>query len=102
MGVPERTARLWAGTPEFKRSVAEIRRQVVSQTVGILTRASIKATARLVKLTDSDDDEVSLKACNSLLDKLMAVQSHLELESRIARLEENAAGQPAHRYGVTS
>jgi hypothetical protein len=99
IGVPERTARLWASKPEFKTAVADIRRSVVSQTVGILSRASVKATGRLVKLTESADEDIALKASNSLLDKLMAIRSHLELEARIEALEKGAGPNPSG-YGM--
>jgi hypothetical protein len=93
-GVPDRTARDWAATPEFKQTVKRLRESIVAQAVGHLSRLAVKAARRLGRLTDHPDPDVALKASVALLDKAGAALDRHDLAERLAALEARAAAGP--------
>src|SRR5262245_40688051 len=93
--VPERTAREWAATPEFKQAVKTARESVFARTVGRLGRLSVKAVERLGRLVNSSDEDVALKASVALIDKTLAVRDQFDLAERLCDLEARLNGQKA-------
>jgi hypothetical protein len=85
-GLAERTAQRLSKTPEFQQTLTRLREEVVSQAVDALSGAAVAAVRRLVKATRNPDDEVAVKAANSLLDRLVAVREHARLSSKLAEL----------------
>src|SRR5262245_45361384 len=78
-GVPDRTARDWAATPEFKQTVRRHREAIVTRTVGRLARLGVRAAKRLGELVESRDEETALKAATALLDRLGAALDRHDL-----------------------
>jgi hypothetical protein len=95
--IPERTARGWAAAPEFKASVTRLRQEVMSQSVGILGRLAVKASATLGKLLDSQDEDIRLKASKQVLDAALAVREAAEFSERLAAVEDRLGANNAKR-----
>jgi hypothetical protein len=87
-GISQSAAQRMATTPEFAELVQRIRRELVSRTIGRLSRLSVKAAATLGRLLDSPAEDVRLKAATVLIDKLLSVSTHADLEERIEQLEK--------------
>jgi hypothetical protein len=88
-GIPERTARDWASKPEFKATVASVRRRIIDRTVGKLVASSTAAVTAMVRIMErSNNDYVKLTACRTILEQTLSWSSHHDLEQRLAALEE--------------
>ncbi len=75
-------------TAEFKRRVSEIRSEVSSSTVGILTEAASEAASTLRSLLgESNAPAVRLNASKAILASLSAISELGELRARIDALE---------------
>jgi hypothetical protein len=99
-GVPPRTVRGWAMTPEFKALVESHRARIVDQAIGKLTRHLTKAVQEMGRLIkEGKDDGIKLAAAKALVDRLIAVHSHAELRARYDELRARLAaleGVDAH------
>lgn len=93
-GCSERACREWCGQPEFQRFVSHLQGMVIRRSIGMLTRATTKAVRRLVKLVDSADESVQLRASMAILDASVRLAEHAELAGRVAELE-SLAGPPS-------
>lgn len=88
-GIPETTARRRATEPEFDAAVRQVRKRLLSQTVGRLTKLGDRAARVLGKLLDdSVDAELRFKAARAVLADLLSVQTQADLVDRIEALEE--------------
>ena len=90
LDVLDRTARNWAATTEFKATVDSIRASVISQSVGALGKAAVKAVKVLGKLLDSKSEDVQMRAAKEVLSNLLAVRDHAEVSARVDALERRA------------
>src|SRR5262249_28446863 len=87
-GVGIRTCYDWTATEEFKARVAEHRRRFADQSVGALVKLAINAVAEIAKLMSASEREsIRLAAAKAILDQLVAISSHVEIEERLAALE---------------
>lgn len=85
--VSERTARRRLGDPTFQRALAEARRIVLGQALGVLTDAATAAARTLRALLDAESESVRVRAAVAILD---AARAHVELDDlaqRVAALE---------------
>lgn len=88
-GVTGRTVRRWLEDPSFAARVSEVRVQILDRTVGALVDASTEAVATLRSLmSGSSSDNVRMRAALGLLDAVVTMRESLELERRIAALED--------------
>lgn len=88
-GVTGRTVRRWLEDPSFAARVSEVRVQILDRTVGALVDASTEAVATLRELmTSSESDNVRMRAALGILDAAVTMRESLELERRIAALED--------------
>jgi hypothetical protein len=89
--------------PAFQRQYLSARRQVVEDAIGLLQRASRKAVATLVRNLDCGQAGVEVRAAQIILEQSYKGVEMLELEARIAHLEENLPAvsqqKPAGRGG---
>jgi transposase len=86
------TARRWASEPSFKLRVEAIRSEVITRAVGKLARLASKAANTLGELLDkSHCGELRLKAARAILQDLLAVREHAELNERLGSIEEKMA-----------
>jgi hypothetical protein len=70
--------------PVFQQQVADARRAVLAQALGILTDAATAAAQTLRALLDADADSIRLGAARAILD---AAKQHVELDDIARRLE---------------
>ncbi|MBX7102650.1 MAG: hypothetical protein K1X57_01120 [Gemmataceae bacterium] len=105
MGMSQKQAALRAGVsrstvdramahPEFRRMVAEYRRQYADRALGRLARNMSRAADEAAKLLESKDDRVRLQAVRLLFQMTVRLRESIELEDRLSELEDT----PAHPF----
>jgi hypothetical protein len=98
--VPRSTAYRWASQPDCRRQVEDWRRRFLDRALGYMTARSMRAVKGIAKLADSAESEsVQLRAWRAVLSDQMAVSKHVNLEYRIAEIEEEIRvrnGKAAH------
>lgn len=99
---PERTGFLWAASDGVKALVAEIQGRILETAVRKLAAGTTAAAETLIKLLDSADERVKLRAARAVLDNYQTFETHVDLRERVAQLERNAnASRPGpEAYGT--
>src|SRR5262249_55261175 len=78
--VAKNTAYRWSREPEVRKEVANIRRRLVSQALGRLTRNASKAADTIVRtLERGDSDAVRLRAARAVLSDIITVSKFSDL-----------------------
>ena len=91
-----RTGYEWSKKPSFRRLVDELRHRVVDRAIGKMTKNLNKAVDTIIRLMkDGQSDSVKLGAARLLIEKLIDVQSHSELEVELRQLNERLANADA-------
>lgn len=86
--VSKRTLVRRMADPAFQVEVRQARTQLLAEAVGILAGEAAATARALVALRDgAEGDATRLGACRVILDRLVAAQEIMELESRITALE---------------
>jgi hypothetical protein len=80
----ERTARRRLDDETFQRALAEARRALLAQALGVLTDAATAAAQTLRTLLDAESESVRVRAAVAILD---AARAHLELDDLAQRVE---------------
>ena len=89
-GCSERQGYRIAATVEFRQRVNELRSEVSSATVGILTAAASTAAATLLELMDSDfEPSIRMNAAKAILANVGAITELGELRARLDALERS-------------
>jgi hypothetical protein len=99
-GVPTRTAYGWAMKAEFKARVLEIRGAIVQAVVGRLTALTTKAADRLDGLLDSESETIRIQAIRATFGCLVDIQTHVELNERVAEIERRLGGRTDGQFEV--
>jgi len=87
-GIGERTAtRRWADAA-FRRRVAELRGDMVQRSLGRMADGMSEAAEVLRKLLAAESESVRLGAARSLLELGVKLRESVELEQRLADLEQ--------------
>ena len=81
--VSERTTRRRLGDPTFQRALADARRIVLGQALGVLTDAATAAARTLRALLDAESESVRVRAATAILD---AARAHVELDDLAQRV----------------
>lgn len=90
-GVSERTAHRRLKLPAFTARVAELRGQMVSAAAGKLADGMTRAADVLSRLLGSEDENVRARAAALILTHGIKVAELVEIEKRVAALEQSAA-----------
>jgi len=88
-GLSERTVYRRRQKPEFMAEVGEARAALVSEAVGLLARSAPTAVEVLMKLLSASSDAIRLSAVRCVLDHVVKLREHADLDERIARLERS-------------
>jgi hypothetical protein len=83
----ERTARRWLDDETFQRALAEARRALLAQALGVLTDAATAATRTLRALLDAESESVRVRAAVAILDQARAHVETDDLAQRLAVFE---------------
>src|SRR5262245_13432979 len=87
-GVSEKTAgRRW-GDPNFRRNVLTLRGELLSRARGRAVDAAIEAVEVARQLLKANSDPVKLGAVRTLLENVVRLREHIDLEERLSALEE--------------
>jgi hypothetical protein len=77
--------------PAFKLRVAECRRAMVDEAVGKLATVAGKAVEVLSAALEDDRVTIRMRAATTLLDALLRVRAHAELDERLTEIEKRVA-----------
>ena len=83
----ERTVHGWLDDPRYRSLIAELRNRMLDEAVGSLAEATNEAVGTLRELLDDDHANVRLRAAMGILDAVVRLREHVELEVRITALE---------------
>ena len=83
--------------PKFRERVAELRGQLIDAAVGKLSGAAGEAADQFRTLLADPDSGIRLRAAQSILDRLVTLRSHAELEARLTELEARLVDQGGGR-----
>lgn len=87
-GVKRRQAHRWLREPAVQAAVRERSAEAVRRAAAALEQAGRDAALTLVAALEAEHWPVRLRAAELLLDRLLKFREHLDLEARIAALEE--------------
>lgn len=87
-GISQRQAYRWLHEPAVQDAIREHGRDAVRRTAAVLTLSGRAAAETLVAALEAEHWPVRLRAAELLLDRLLKFREHLDLEARIAALEE--------------
>ena len=91
VGINERTLRNWLKLPQFQSAYRAARRQVVEAAVGRLQQASSEAVATLERNLTCDQASVEVRAAVAILDQSIKAVEILDMEERLAELEQQVS-----------
>jgi hypothetical protein len=92
-GISERTAFRRLEDSAFRRRVTEVRADMVQRALGKLADNAAAAADTLRKLLKADGENVKLGAARSILELGNRLRESVELEQRLAALEQRLAGK---------
>jgi hypothetical protein len=89
-----RTIRTWqAGQPAFNRRVQELRAEMTARALGRLVEGMAGAAEALRKLLTAKSETVRLGAARAIIEMGSRLRETVELEDRLATLEQRQAGR---------
>lgn len=87
-GCSARQGYRYSSQPEFRVRVAELRSEITSGAVGVLTAGASQAASVLVELLDvSQEPSIRLQACKAILASLAPISELGELRARLDAIE---------------
>jgi hypothetical protein len=86
--VGERTVHTWLDDPNFVALIARHRSRFIERGLGMLARHVSKSVTALAKCLDSESDSAKVRAAEALLNQLLRFREHIDIEPRLAELEE--------------
>jgi hypothetical protein len=86
-GCGERTAHEWLDNPRYRSFIAELRHRMLDEAVGSLAEATNRAASTLRDLLDDENRNVRLRAALGIIDAVVRLRDHVEIERRISALE---------------
>jgi len=94
--ISETSAYKWHSQPEFQQRVAELRAQILDETVGTLTANLPKAASDLAKLSRAKGTSPKQKidAIHELFTQAVSMRAFSDLEARLLKLERKGDDKP--------
>ena len=89
-GAGERTVHTWLEDRNYRSLVNELRAELLNEAVGKLAESANKAVQTLRDLLDDGNASVRLRAAFGVMDYLLKVREHAEVEARLTKLEKFA------------
>lgn len=91
-GCSARQGYRYSSQPEFRTRVSELRAEITSGAVGVLTTGASTAAATLVELLDvSQEPSIRLQACKAILATVAPITELGELRQRLDLIEKGQA-----------
>jgi hypothetical protein len=92
LGVGLRTVHDWLEKPEYVRLISRYRSKLISETLGKLSNAGVKAVETLIEALESQEsDGIRVRAALGILDQLVRIRETTELEQRLVEVEGRVA-----------
>jgi hypothetical protein len=93
VGISERQAHRWLDDQDFKGLVSRHRARLVDETMSRLVGIATRAVDTLAECLDSEEsDSVRVRSAIGILDQLLRLREHSELEERLTELEGRLPG----------
>jgi hypothetical protein len=92
-GLSERTVYNRLGDDEFKKRLERVRADMVDRSAGMLTAAGGESVRTLMALQKDSTPAVRLGAARTILEMGLKIRQLVDLEQRMAELEELVAAQ---------
>jgi hypothetical protein len=86
-GFSERTVYRRLADPAFRKQLAGMRDDLITEALADLASSAARAVATLRRLLDARNERVQLAAARALLDQLLRLRESVELAERVAALE---------------
>jgi AcrR family transcriptional regulator len=80
---------------DFQQQVRDARGAMLSRAVGDLADATTAAVRTLRQLLDAEGDQVKLGAARAILDQVVRLREHTDIEARLAELESRLSARGA-------
>ncbi len=98
--VGERTLHRWLADPSFRRRVCKLRDEMSNRAAGRLAAGMVRAAEVLSRMLKSDSERARLAAAKVILAAGLQVGELVDLQARIAELEEMIHHEPreSHRF----
>jgi hypothetical protein len=92
LGAGVRTVHDWLEKPDFVRLISRYRSKLISETLGKLSNAGVKAVETLIDALESQEsDGIKVRAALGILDQLVRIRETTELEQRLVEVEGRVA-----------
>jgi hypothetical protein len=95
-GISERQAYRWLDEDAFNCRVNHHRSRLVVETLSRLAGIATRAVDTLTEALESTNDNVRVKAAIGILDQLIKIREHSELEQRLSELEGRLPDHAQH------
>ena len=92
-GISPRTVSRRLADPAFKQRIQTLRGEMIGQALGRMADGMSDAAAALRKLLKAKSESVRLGACRAMLEIGVKLREAVELEARLAALEQREAGE---------
>jgi hypothetical protein len=90
-GVGEATVYRRLREDAFRQQVRDARAEMLTRGLGRLSDATVGAVETLCQLLRAEVDQVKLGAAKAILDQVVKMREHMEIEERLAALEARTA-----------
>ncbi len=91
-GIGLTTGKRWRADAAVQQKIAACRQRMVDEATGRLAELATKAVGVLEDALGDETAAVRVRAALGILDRLLALRAAVELEARIAALEQAPAG----------
>lgn len=87
--VSQTTAYRWLRSQGIREEVIRLRSEIIERVAARLTDVASVAVDKLHQLLDAESDAIKLGAVRTILEQLLRIKDHTEIQSRLAELERN-------------
>jgi hypothetical protein len=86
--VSKRTAYRWYHSPEVREEIENVRREILDEAIGRLSRHATSAAAQITVLAgEAESEAVRLQASRAVLAEILTVSNYAVLERRMVEIE---------------
>lgn len=95
--VSPRTLGRWQADDAFRGEVTRLRSELLDRVLGALADGAVEAVAALRSALTADSPAVRVRAATALLNAVVVLREHVDLDQRIAELEAAEDERRANR-----
>jgi len=99
-GVSRATLFLWLKNESFRADLTRARAETFADAIGTLKAGTKEAAHVLMELLKSKKEMTRFRASSAVLEMILRIHEGEEIEERLRRLEDIAAGGPGYKENV--